>query len=907
MSFSLELQSKCRRSERMAEHGADTFRSMLEPFRLEKCYPPVPKQRPDGSWYNSHEIQLHQKKVHARVSLSGQTAKAVLFSCVGGETVLAGRPIRDWVSSGERPTCLPTLFGSAVPEAPYWKGRADLYRVRTLSGREMVVTAQHRFLTPRGWCQLQHLRGGDAIGADGKDYDGAGLEISRDSTANCWKDSHPYGGSLSPQEVAILCKRLQLHGSNGEPSRLPLCDRLSTTSDLLRSLGQHSCEASLEQRISSELLPGWYCNERQSLETTPLLHRACGTPTCQCRTALQRKASYPYQHEYRTACADSRKSHLALLALPEQQPSECGVRSTSEELPDDLGLGVSRFNYTNVVVDTSSFWDEIVSIEWDRFDDYYDIGVPGPEHYSAQGLWNHNSGVGAGKTICMCAEMLKLMRTYPRIKIVVVTAYDYYFDEFLMPIWYQVLPEGSRHVKKYNRKSRTIVLTNGSTIRFKAYDDPEKIKGWEAHVVWVEEGSEIGDGNNDKAMAIWQALLMRLRAARPPYPPRIYVTQNPKGHNWIWRVFIKNEPSAPQPLGDRGIRTVFGHDKDGHEKFFCEWDKVGTNGDVFYTIACGTTANDHVPAGYVSSMLGSMADTPGLRQRMVEGMFNPINSLVYDLPIYSEHTHLIDYRAFLDYWEIDEIPPWWRVVVGIDCGGRSPWAIEYYVETEDGHWVCFDEIYQKGLVWNEVVDLIKKKSERFHKIEYWIDPISSQQKSGPTGTNIEQEFGARGIRVKMPRGYNKHGGVGRVTDFLKLNNQIPCPYKNDVQSDTEDGGTKWENGHAQLYYLKGVPWVPATAMNPERIACLGNIREKQVWRWDQTKQREAKATEEGLSPLVSEKFVDRDDHAQTAEIFAFLGIRPFVSNKDESGRLIRRGTREQPASMYGKSHKRRRM
>ncbi len=169
-----------------------------------------------------------------------------------------------------------------------------------------------------------------------------------------------------------------------------------------------------------------------------------------------------------------------------------------------------------------------------------------------------SSGVGAGKSLTMCAEMMRQLRTYPGIQIVVVTAFDYYFDEFLMPIWNQVLPDDSPHIKSFNRKSRSVVLTNGSRIRFKAYDDPDKIKGWQAHRIWIEEGSEIGDGNNDKAREIWKALLMRLRATKPGYALEMYVTQNPKGHNWLWSIFIKDEPtveksSTPSPAPRKQI------------------------------------------------------------------------------------------------------------------------------------------------------------------------------------------------------------------------------------------------------------------------------------------------------------------------------------------------------------------
>lgn len=517
-----------------------------------------------------------------------------------------------------------------------------------------------------------------------------------------------------------------------------------------------------------------------------------------------------------------------------------------------------------------------------------------------------SSGVGAGKTLCMCVEMLRLLRSYPGIQVVCVTAYDYYFDEFLMPIWSSVLPDESPHIKSFNRRSRTLVLTNGSRIRFKAYNDANKIKGWQAHVIWIEEGSELGAGNSDIAYQIWNALLMRLRASRPAYELRTYITQNPKGHNWLWKIFIKDEPNKRQPHGDIGVDTIYGKDKEGRDLYFTEWEKSAPNGEIFYTIACPSTANSFIPDGYVDSMLSGMADDPGLRQRMVEGKFNPVNTLVYDYPIYSDRTHLIEYDRFLEQWEIDEIPPHWRVVVGIDVGGtRSPWACEFYAQTEDGHWVCFDEIYQQNIVYDEICDRIKKKSEGFEDISYWIDPISSQHKGGATLIKLQEEFRARGLYVKPPRGYNKMGGIARVQNFLKRDHSIPCPYKDDILNEDDDGNPYWEIGHSQLYYLTDMPH-RKTERNVEGHSAPGNIREKGVYRWDQTKQRAAKDTEEGFSPYLSSKLIDRDDHAQTAEMFWALGVQPVTNEiRTKSEQTARRRMAAEPKNtqpiMYGRS------
>lgn len=533
-----------------------------------------------------------------------------------------------------------------------------------------------------------------------------------------------------------------------------------------------------------------------------------------------------------------------------------------------------------------------------------------------------SSGVGAGKTYCLCVQMLYYLKTYPGIKICVSSAFDYFFVEFLLPTWYQVLDPNDPFILSHNVKDRSYKMTNGSQIRFHAYIDPENIRGWEAHVIWIDEGAQIGHGNNELGYAIWTQFISRLRAKPDDYPHAMYVTQNPSGHNWVWKVFIKPEPGAPQPLGDIGKCTRWGTDPNGNALEYYEWEKE-KGGDVFYAITCSSHANKHLAAGYISSMLGAYADQKATRERMVEGKWTPINSLVYEAPLYSTETHCIDYQAFLDFFDYDEIPSWLRVVVGIDCGGqRSPWAIEYYLQTEarEGyppHWICFDEIYLIGETWNAIADLIlaKEKSYGFKNIQYWIDPISSNQRQGPTQITIEEEFRARGITTHMPRGYNTYSGFGRVQSFLERDRSIPCPYKEeDDYYVKEDGELEFTNGHAQVYYLSGVPGKARTVyrdgkdvtVNSEGYACPGNLAEKTVYRFDNSKQREPKAAEEGLTPVQPMKVMARDDHAQTAEYFAFLGIKP-LETSEKRGRKYTGRPMDGPKPMYGSGTKHRRL
>ena len=103
----------------------------------------------------------------------------------------------------------------------------------------------------------------------------------------------------------------------------------------------------------------------------------------------------------------------------------------------------------------------------------------------------HSGGVGSGKSIGMCVELLNIVRKYPGITIWSVAPYDYYFDEFVWPTLREVLPDDSPLIEKINIKERVYYFRNGSRWTFKAFDDPNKVKGFSCNIVHFVEMSEL--------------------------------------------------------------------------------------------------------------------------------------------------------------------------------------------------------------------------------------------------------------------------------------------------------------------------------------------------------------------------------------------------------------------------------
>jgi len=90
--------------------------------------------------------------------------------------------------------------------------------------------------------------------------------------------------------------------------------------------------------------------------------------------------------------------------------------------------------------------------------------------------------------------------------------------------------------------------------------------------------------------------MMRMRAPKgSPFPRMILAEQNPNGHNFVWGLWVKDslmrdhphqtwtiKPEEDYVEGPRGEKMLRGLGAG-----FKEWERIGSDGSVFYTIASG--------------------------------------------------------------------------------------------------------------------------------------------------------------------------------------------------------------------------------------------------------------------------------------------------------------------------------
>ena len=533
-------------------------------------------------------------------------------------------------------------------------------------------------------------------------------------------------------------------------------------------------------------------------------------------------------------------------------------------------------------------------------------------------------GVGSGKSISASVEVVQGCLNNPGLKVVCILPLDYYLTESVRPTLDKVIDtENSIHVRGFNMRTQTLNFMNGSSVRFKAYDDAEKIKGWDAHWIWFEELSELADRSNEKKMAVYLACLMRLRGIG--YPTRIIATMNPLGHDAAWKIFIQRSPQAKNPdsywvpmcdkrrdflakpenrnLDYKNPREIANQNECNKCSLTCKkecrhypitgqeihrYEYITPTGDIFYTITTGSAANPFNPPGYVETMIEQMSQDPLTRRRMVEGRFDSLNQLIYDKPNYSVDWNVVTWEEVAAAYGWNEEDDWWPndwpVVIGIDVGGHvSPYAFETYLYDEKENWAfCIDEVYKPALRWDEVAAILKKMAKPFRNVRFVIDPKSGPRKEGATQESVIEELRKYGLYIQVAEGYQK-GFYRTVQTLLHPDPLYPHPFIPDEQYEDQNGITTWKLGRPSLFYIgsRECTHPRRTSDNPNGCdcACPMNLKEKSVWRVNQKRLRAPKESEEGLTPQAQETPVDTDDHAQTAEMFAvkligFKGLDP---------------------------------
>jgi hypothetical protein len=328
----------------------------------------------------------------------------VLFAyggCVAGETLLQGPDGEerfDVLAARGLPTAIWVIGAKGIEtitvDAPYLKGVARLFRVILTNGSQITVTAEHRFLTERGWIRACDARIGEGIAASSRASlaisDGEGSpDPQRKDCADAPVVSPPNGAHWSrteqdsqghysrdsrlsdvPLPWALGSGQVSFPSRAGAPSR----SLSSLHEDAPKSLHTRNQQPSLSGRPSKS----------SCAQGGPLL---AGGGCCEPSSNAEEQISSPQQQQQSPPCC---------AAQPSPKLSEADVQTLSSAAYQSA-FGTSR---------GLCYFSSISSITEIGADYYYDISVPGYENYLANGMWHHNSL--KSYLSCMCAIRVAL-------------------------------------------------------------------------------------------------------------------------------------------------------------------------------------------------------------------------------------------------------------------------------------------------------------------------------------------------------------------------------------------------------------------------------------------------------------------------------------------------------------------
>jgi hypothetical protein len=375
-------------------------------------------------------------QVHQRLLQDDQTRRGYFIGdgCVAAGTRLYDpitgqhNRIEDLLAAG-RPHFVLALtqdgFRPTLAMAPFLKGTADLYRVELDDGRAITVTDEHRFLTPSGWRRLADgLRPGHSLAC------AEGLPECSSAVARSVRGEDARRWLGRPEDCLDDCDPAVADSDDARPRSAPGSD-LASAPWQGGVHGHSHCDSHVDGQEPSpghshRYPPSGHRSRSSSSPWESLCHeptsgQAVGTLS---RSGTEKpRVSWLFPVEIAplqspAAAADPHRSEIASGSLgpwfgaPRPSSSEhtrslAVSRRTAQQgrsltcrtdspLPSAQADQSGRLSVPSALKKRAG-WQRIVSIAFVRRDVFYDLYVPGPENYLAEGIVNHNTGVGKGR------------------------------------------------------------------------------------------------------------------------------------------------------------------------------------------------------------------------------------------------------------------------------------------------------------------------------------------------------------------------------------------------------------------------------------------------------------------------------------------------------------------------------
>jgi PBSX family phage terminase large subunit len=330
----------------------------------------------------------------------------------------------------------------------------------------------------------------------------------------------------------------------------------------------------------------------------------------------------------------------------------------------------------------------------------------------------YSGGIGSGKTMIGCVAMLHLA---------VLKRGDYLIGRQFMPelkattykTFLEICPPELIIEKRVADMEVVLHTVDGgrSTILFRGLEDFDKLRSLNLNAWYVDEAAQV----SEDAFMLLQG---RLRGA---HWRKGYITQNPGGHDWSWRWFVRKEHITSDAVKKQ-----------------------------FLNIRAPSIENVHLPDGYIDVMMSTWSNDR--IQREIMGSDDAFEGMVFSE--FDRSKHVV--KPF-------RIPDDWIRRIGIDHGYRNYAAWVYGAISPDGDLYIYREYYEKEQLIEEIC-AANKKLIGTEKIEMAVIDPSVKATRGATGRSdldIYLECLPKDFPLLMANN-DVTSGIDRVKSYMKL-------------------------------------------------------------------------------------------------------------------------------------------
>lgn len=280
----------------------------------------------------------------------------------------------------------------------------------------------------------------------------------------------------------------------------------------------------------------------------------------------------------------------------------------------------------------------------------------------------------------------------------------------------------------YSKVSRTLTLTNGSTLEFMSYEQQvEKFAGTSRHFVWFDE---------EPPQDIFNECSLRLVDTEGSW----WITMTPLIEmSWTFDALFE-----PWTQGDKTI-------------------------EVFEV---NTSENTHINSEALAFALHGIDEAE--KEARTHGTYISHTGLVYKGHYkpwaYEEGGNLLEDIIESDNWPIYHLR--WGHFVMLDHGYNNPTAILFGAFDKEGRIVIYDEIYQSGKLVEENAEDLKNRLRHLKIMpNYMIADPTIKNTDAITGTSIQIEYAKRGIHLAL--GFHDIiPGIARVQSRFESRNLL---------------------------------------------------------------------------------------------------------------------------------------